>query len=93
MLNDSGITEGFYSVQIGKCKQEYFYSNGTSGRVVKKREYDALYDSLVHGYSSLCNYEIGKVIEFGGKEYVLNEQRRFDIPYGEDIFDVKYTVY
>ena len=28
MLNDAGITEGFFSVQIGDRKQDYFYSNG-----------------------------------------------------------------
>jgi hypothetical protein len=26
----------------------------------------------------------------GGKEYILNEDRKFDIPYGEDIFDVQF---
>lgn len=34
--------------------------------------------------------EIGTVFKFGGKEYTLNEQRKYDIPYGEDIFDIQF---
>lgn len=86
MLNDAGITEGFFTVQIGDRKQEYFYSNGTAGHAVRKREYDAVYNMYVGGSPLFTSYEIGDVFKFGGNEYVLNEQRKFDIPYGEDIF-------
>ena len=86
MLNDAGITEGFFTVQIGDRKQEYFYSNGTAGYAVRKREYDAVYNMYVGGSPLFTSYEIGDVFKFGGNEYVLNEQRKFDIPYGEDIF-------
>lgn len=30
ILNDAGITEGFFSVQVGSKKQELFYSNGVA---------------------------------------------------------------
>ena len=91
LLNDAGISEGFFSVQIGSKKQEYFYSNGNAGVAVRKFEYDAVYDMFAKRGSALFNeYDIGSVFMIGGKEYILNEDRKFDIPYGEDIFDVQF---
>ena len=91
LLNDAGISEGFFSVQIGSKKQEYFYSNGNAGVAVRKFEYDAVYDMFAKRGSALFNeYDIGSVFLIGGKEYILNENRKFDIPYGEDIFDVQF---
>ena len=93
MLNDAGITEGFFSVQVGNCKQDYFYSHGTSGLAVKKREYDIEYNALTQGTSLLTECEPGTVFKFGGNEYVLNENHRFEIPYGEDIFDIQGKIH
>ena len=91
MLNDAGITRGFFSVQIGDKKQDYYYSNGNAGVAVRQFEYDATYDMFVKRGTALFNkYEIGSIFKVGGKEYVLNEQRKLDIPYGEDIFDVEF---
>lgn len=90
MLNDAGITQGFFSVQIGDNKQDYYYSNGNAGVAVRQFEYDATYNMLVKRGTALFNeYEIGSVFKIGGKEYTLNEQRKLDIPYGEDIFDIE----
>ena len=36
------------------------------------------------------DYEPGSVFKIGGKEYVLNEDRKLDIPYGADIYDIEY---
>lgn len=91
LLNDAGITKGFFSVEIGENKQEYFFSNGNAGVTVRQFEYDATYDMFVKRGTALFNkYEVGSVFKIGGKEYVLNEQRKLDIPYGEDIFDIEF---
>lgn len=91
MLNDAGITEGFFSVQIGDKKQDYFYSNGNAGVAVRQFEYDATYDMFAKRGTALFNdYEVGSIFKIGGKEYALNEQRKLDIPYGEDIFDIEF---
>ena len=90
MLNDAGITQGFFSVQIGDNKQDYYYSNGNAGVAVRRFEYDATYDMFVKRGTALFNeYEVGSIFKIGGKEYILNEQRKLDIPYGEDIFDIE----
>ena len=70
MLNDAGITEGFFSVQIGDRKQDYFYSNGNAGVAVRQFEYDATYDMLAKRGTALFNdYEVGSIFKIGGKEY------------------------
>ena len=28
--------------------------------------------------------------KYDGKEYAMNADRKFDIPYGEDIFDIQF---
>jgi len=90
-LNDAGIKEGFFAVESGVRKQDYFYSNGNAGVAVRKFEYDAVYDMFANRGSALFNeYDIGSVFMIGGKEYILNDDRKFDIPYGEDIFDVQF---
>jgi hypothetical protein len=30
------------------------------------------------------------VFKIGGKEYILGEDRKFDVPYGDDIFDIEW---
>ena len=95
MLNDAGVKEGFFTVEAGDKKQEYYFShsrgNGSAGVAVRKFEYDANYEMLTGRGSTLFDkYNVGDVFKFGGKEYVLNEDRKFDIPYGEDIFDIEF---
>ncbi len=90
-LSDAGVKEGFFSVQVGKNKQNYFYSpNGKNGVIERQSEYDSTYKMLTKGTALFNKYEVGSVFKFGGKEYVLNEQKRLDIPYGEDIFDFEF---
>ena len=91
-LNDAGIKEGFFSVQIGNKKQEYYYSNGLAGVAVPKWRYDSKYDMLTKCGSALFNkYEPGSVFKMGGKEYTLSADRTFDIPYGTDLFELMIT--
>lgn len=90
-LNDAGITKGFFTVKTGDHKQEYYYSHGNAGVAVRKFEYDATYDMFAKRGTALFNkYEVGSIFKVGGKEYALNEQRKLDIPYGEDIFDIEF---
>lgn len=93
MLNDAGITEGFFSVEVGSQKCEYFYSNGRSGTSVLKERYDERYESMftdTWDWWWLTEYEPGSVFKIGGKDYVLSEDRKLDVPYGVDIYDVQY---
>ena len=89
-LNDAGITQGFFSVQVGNNKQNYYYSNGNNGPAIRKFEYDANYKMFTKGTALFNKYEVGSVFKFGGNEYVLNEQKCLDIPYREDIFDFEF---
>lgn len=91
LLNDAGITEGFFSVQVGDNKQEYYYSNGHAGAAVLKERYDNTYQMFMT-YNEILfrDYEPGSVFLVGGKEYVLSEDKKLDLPYGADIYDVKW---
>ncbi len=89
-LNDAGIKEGFFSVQVGSRKQEYFLSNGNAGVAVRKFEYDATYEMYRRGSALFNEYPVGSIFTIAGKEYALKEDRTLDIPYGEDIFDVQF---
>lgn len=90
LLNNAGITEGFFTIQLGSRKQEYYYSNGNAGVSVPKWVYDETYDMYIRGGGSLRDYEVGSVFLIGGKEYALNAEKKLDIPYGADICDIKY---
>ena len=43
-----------------------------------------------HMICSQRGERLGSIFKIGGKEYALNEQRKLDIPYGEDIFDIEF---
>ena len=90
-MNEAGITEGFFSVQVGDRKQEYFYSNGHAGAAVLKERYDDTYQMYMTQTEILFrDYEPGSVFRVGGKEYVLSEDKKLDLPYGADIYDVEW---
>jgi hypothetical protein len=36
------------------------------------------------------DYAVGSVFEIGGKDYILDENKKLDIPYGADIYDIEY---
>ncbi|MDE6252136.1 MAG: hypothetical protein K2M78_05795 [Lachnospiraceae bacterium] len=90
MLNDVGITEGFFSVEVGSNKQEYYYSNGICGVAVPKSQYNDTYNMFMYREGLLDEWDAGSVFIIGGKEYILSEDKKLDIPYGEDVCDVKY---
>lgn len=88
-LHSAGITEGFFTVNVGNDSQEYFYSNGNSGRTVLKSIYDTQYNVIKNRGTFFSYHEPGTVIKVDGKEYVLSENHTLDIPYGEDIFNIE----
>ncbi len=93
LLNDAGITEGFFSVQVGDNRQEYFYSNGNAGTAVPKERYDNTYHFFMEDTeTAFRGYEPGDVFLVGGKEYVLSEDKKLDLPYGADIYDMKWPL-
>ncbi|WP_455715559.1 hypothetical protein [Anaerosporobacter sp.] len=89
-LNDAGISEGFFSVQMDSKKREYYYSNGICGVAVPKSRYDADYNMFMSGNSVLNDYKEGSIFKISGKEYILGADKKLDIPYGADIYDMKY---
>ena len=91
LLNDAGITEGLFSVQVGDNRQEYFYSNGNAGTAVPKERYDNTYHFFMeYTETAFRDYEPSDVFLVGGKEYVLSEDKKLDLPYGADIYDMKW---
>ena len=69
----------------------YFYSNGNAGTAVLKSRYDNTYQMyMTQNEIIFRDYEPGSVFRVGGEEYVLSEDRKLDIPYGADIYDVKW---
>lgn len=90
-LKEAGIEHGFFTVKMGDREATQYYSGGKyAPAVCSKERYDTNYEVLTsRGGGSLLAYEPGCVWKFGGHEYVMNESHTFDIPYGEDIFDVE----
>ena len=91
ILKEAGIQEGFFSVQVGDKRQELFLSNGAAGAVVPKRRYDGTYNMFMNT-NILDDYAVGSVFVIGGKEYILDEHKNLDIPYGADIYDIKFPM-
>ncbi|MCI8966573.1 MAG: hypothetical protein HFH75_03165 [Lachnospiraceae bacterium] len=91
ILKEAGIQEGFFSVQVGDKRQELFLSNGAAGAVVPKRRYDGTYNMFMNT-NILDDYAVGSVFVIGGKEYILDEHKKLDIPYGADIYDIKFPM-
>ena len=87
-LKDAGVKTGFFSVTMGDRTAEHFLSQGKSAVAVYSRaEYDRQY-KIVTGSHFLENYDPGHVFKLGGKEYMLSEDHKLDIPYGEDVWTI-----
>ena len=91
-LNEAGIYKGFFSVQVGDNKQEYFFSENKV-EITKKRQYDIDYEMYTKiGFPFFNRFDVGDIIVVEGKEYPLKEDRTLDIPYGEDIYDIQFPM-
>lgn len=89
-LAQVGVTEGFFTVKVGSKQQDYFYTNGTyCGPAIPRKQYDDFYNAIKNR-GCYSKYKPGSVFEIGGEKYVLKEDCSLDIPYGADIYDIKY---
>ena len=86
-LDSAGIKNGFFTVKIGDQSYES-YRTKSSLLTVPKYQYDDAYEHLTK--FSKVDYVSGSVFEIDGKEYTLSENGTLDVPYGVDIFDIKY---
>ncbi len=88
MLESAGICHGFFSVRTGENQQEYFLSSGNEVAVLKSK-YDDQYEGFRSGI--LCRtFKVGSTITIDGVDYVVGEDGKIDVPYGADIFSVKW---
>ena len=91
ILNEAGITDGFFSVQVGSRKGEYYLANGRYvNGAIPKWQYDDDYEMYMTREGIFDEYEVGSVFIIDGEEYVLDENKKLNIPYGVDIFDITY---
>ena len=71
---------------------QFFYSNGNAGTAVPKERYDNTYHFFMEDTDTVFrDYEPGDVFLVGGKKYVLSEDKKLDLPYGADIYDMKWS--
>lgn len=88
-LAETGIENGFFTVNIGENKVTHYLSQGeNSSAVHSKEQYDNRYSMITSG-QFFKQFEAGKKIMIAGKEYVLGEDKKVDIEYGADIFDMR----
>lgn len=88
-LADAGVKTGFFAVSVGnKSAIQFLSQSKTTGAVHSKEQYDRKYE-LAKIDPMYEAFEVGHKFLIGGKEYTLDENKRLDIPYGEDIFDFR----
>ncbi|MBD5503924.1 MAG: hypothetical protein HDR09_09330 [Lachnospiraceae bacterium] len=88
-LAGAGIENGFFTVSIGGSTVTHYLSQGeTSSAVHSKEQYDNRYNMITSG-KFFKQFEAGQKVMIGGKEYVLGEDKKLDIEYGADIFDMR----
>ncbi len=88
-LDDAGVKKGFFTVQVGDSKAEHYYSGGDT-TIHPKWEYDEHFAAITSIGGLFSEEKPGDIFELDGKEYVLSDKHTLDIPYGADIFNLKY---
>lgn len=89
-LADAGVKPGFFSITIGANTANQFLSQGKYAvAIYSKEQYDDYYYNTIMSGNLSKDYEPGSVFKFAGQEYVVNENRKLDIPYGVDIWDLE----
>lgn len=90
-MSEAGIEHGFFTVKAGeKEATQYYTAHKTSAAMQSKERYDSRYKDVTSEGYLLMNYEPGSVFKLNEKEYVLSENHTLDIPYGEDLWSLKY---
>lgn len=90
-LADAGIQGGFFTVTVGGRTATHYLSQGKNTVAVhSKEQYDKRYNILTNGqFFASDKFKPGQTVTVGGKEYILNQEKKLDIKYGEDIFDIQ----
>lgn len=91
-LKEMGIDlePNFVTVKMGEKENTVFYSKSKwHNGLLNKDRYDEQYEYMqTSGFGK--NFGAGAVINIGGTDYVFDANCQIKIPYGADIFDVKY---
>lgn len=88
-LTKAAIENGFFTVTIGGHSVTHFLSQGKNASAVhSKEQYDSRYSMMTNG-RFFKQFEAGQKVMIGGKEYILGEDKKLDIEYGEDVFDIQ----
>jgi len=88
-LDNAGIQNGFFTVQVGDSKEKYYYSGGDTV-IHPKWEYDEHFAAITSIGGLFSEEKPGDIFEIDGKEYVLSDKHTLYIPYGADIFNIQY---
>lgn len=88
-LAEAGLENGFFTASIGGRTVTHYLSQGENASAVhSKEQYNDRYNMITNG-QFFKQFEAGHKVMIGGKEYVLGEDKKLDIEYGADIFDLK----
>ena len=80
-LDNAGIKNGFFTVQVGDSKEKYYYSGGDTV-IHPKWEYDEHFAAITSIGGLFSEEKPGDIFEIDGKEYVLSDKHTLYIPYG-----------
>lgn len=88
-LDAAGVKKGFFTVSVGDSKADHYYSGGDT-TIHPRWEYEEQYAAITSMGGLFSEEKPGDIFELDGKEYVLSDKHTLDIPYGADIFNIKY---
>ncbi len=71
----------------GRTATHYLSQGENASAVHSKAQYDDRYNMITNGHF-FKQFEAGHKVMIGGKEYILGEDKKPDIEYGADIFDL-----
>lgn len=90
-LYSAGIQKGFFQVTVGDHTATQFLSEGKNAAAVYSKAY---YDDQYYNYiksGGICrDYEPGDVFKIDGDEYTVTADRKLDVPYGADIWNIEW---
>ena len=89
-LEEMGLDYGFVTIKMGDRENTLFRTKSQyHGELINQYKYDIQYEYM-RSSSFGKEFGTGAVITIGGKEYIFDANCQLDIPYGADIYDVKY---
>ena len=90
-LHNMGIQKGFFQVKFGNQSATHFLTEGKGAAgVYSKAYYDDQYYNYVKSGAICREYEPGAIFRIDGEEYAVTEDRKLDVPYGADIWNVEW---